>query len=88
MNDDLCAAIAALDSAERRAMTVAMAEMRDRYVKVHPRRAHVYAVLAATFAEIDAQQRRMIAAMEDDVSGPISVELPGEAEHPQRMNND
>jgi len=74
---DLQAAIADLTAAERRSLIVATAELRDRRVSDSPRLAHFYAVLAATIAEEDDRQRRIIAEMERDVSGPVSCDLPG-----------
>jgi len=74
---DLHAAIADLTAAERRSLIIAMAEIRDRWVGDSPRLAHFYAVLAATIAEEDDRQRRILAEMENDVSGPIACDLPG-----------
>jgi len=81
---DLRAAIEDLDAVERRVMSVAFARLRDELIADGDRRrAQFWGMLAAMIANIDDEQKRLLAALEDDAVTPAGVvstalELPGE----------
>jgi len=80
----LRAAIEDLDEADRRAMVVAIARMRDDLVEDGEfRRAYFWGTLAAVIANVSDEQRKLFAELEDDATTPtgvtrIAIQLPGE----------
>lgn len=68
-------ALGRLGSTERRALTVACAQQRDR--SDSRVLAEVWFQLATLAANVEDRERAALRAAEDDLLGPVAIELPG-----------